>query len=173
MELHLTPWLYCSAIILDSVSFIVLCFLVQSEINIDWLNIHNGQVAWRMSMWQSPWHLVGRWQLQLRNSLSTGFHTKLSSPVNTMEHLKRGVNIGNTVMCDLESIFIHLLTVGQQREMDILPIFCQYLSISYMLSLHHLWMSMVTSEEDGEVGWCCSWYQYHSANLWDAICSQE
>ena len=58
-----------------------------------------------------------------QNSLSTGFHAKVSSPVNTIEHLKRGVNIGDKVVFDIESIFFRLLVVGQQREMELLPIF--------------------------------------------------
>ena len=57
-----------------------------------------------------------------QNSLSTGYHAKLSSPVNTIEHLKRGVKIGDKVVFDLESIFVRLLVVGQQREMELLPI---------------------------------------------------
>ena len=40
-----------------------------------------------------------------------------------MEHLKRGVKIGDKVVFDLESIFLRLLVVGQQREIEILPIF--------------------------------------------------
>ena len=58
-----------------------------------------------------------------QNSLPTGFHAKLSSPVNTMEHLKRGVKLGDKVVFDLESTFLRFLVVGQQREMELLPIF--------------------------------------------------
>ena len=36
-----------------------------------------------------------------------------------MEHLKRGVKIGDKVMFDLEFIFLRLLVVGQQREMEL------------------------------------------------------
>ena len=39
------------------------------------------------------------------------------------EHLKRCGRIGNKVVFDLESIFLHLLVVGQQREMELLSIF--------------------------------------------------
>ena len=58
-----------------------------------------------------------------QNSLPIGFHAKLSSPVNTMEHLKRGVKIGDKVVFDIESIFLRLLVVGQQRQRELLPIF--------------------------------------------------
>ena len=40
-----------------------------------------------------------------------------------MEHLKRGVKIGDKVVFDLESIFLRLLIVGQQHDMELMPIF--------------------------------------------------
>ena len=49
--------------------------------------------------------------------------SKLTSPVNTMEHLKKGVRIGDKVVFDLESIFLLLLIVDQQRDMELMPIF--------------------------------------------------
>ena len=58
-----------------------------------------------------------------RKSLPAGFHTKNSSPVKTMEKLKHGIKISDQVVFDLESIFLRLLLVGQQREMELLPIF--------------------------------------------------
>ena len=42
--------------------------------------------------------------------------------MNTMEHLKRGVKICDKGVFDLESIFLRLLVIGQQCEME-LPIF--------------------------------------------------
>ena len=64
--------------------------------------------------------LGGTMATALHNSLPTGFHPKLSSLV---EHLKQGVNIGDKVVFDLESTFLRLLVVSQQREMELLPIF--------------------------------------------------
>ena len=58
-----------------------------------------------------------------RNTLPSGLYSKLTSPVNTMEHLKKGVKIGDKVVFDLESIFFRLLIVGQQRDMELMPIF--------------------------------------------------
>ena len=58
-----------------------------------------------------------------RNTLPGGFYSKLTSPVNTMECLKKGVNIGDKVVFDLESIFLRLFIVGQQRDMELMPIF--------------------------------------------------
>ena len=55
-----------------------------------------------------------------RNALPGGFYSK---PVNTMEYLKKGVTIGEKVVFDLESIFLRLLIVGQQRDMELMPIF--------------------------------------------------
>ena len=56
-------------------------------------------------------------------SLPAEFLAKLSSPVKTMEKLKHGIKIGDQVVFYLESIFLRLLLVGQQREMELLPIF--------------------------------------------------
>ena len=74
-------------------------------------------------MFQTSWQLVGRWQLHSKTHSFTGFHAKLRSLVNTMEHLKRGVKIGDKVVFDLKSLFIRLLIVGQHREMELLPMF--------------------------------------------------
>ena len=86
-------------------------------------NIHYEQVAPTMVHVSDSLVLGGTMATAYRNSLPIDIHAKLSSPVNTMEHLKRGVNIGSKVVFDLESIFLRLLVVGQQRKMDILPIF--------------------------------------------------
>ena len=86
-------------------------------------NIHNGQVSPRMVNVSDSLALSGTMATGFHNSLPTRFHAKLNSPVNTMEHLKRGVKIGDKVVFDLESIFLRLLVVGQQRQMELLPIF--------------------------------------------------
>ncbi len=86
-------------------------------------NIFNGQVAPSVVNVADSLALGAPMATAFRNSLPTGFHAKLSSPVNTMEHLKRGIKIGDKVVFDLESIFLRLLMVGQQREMEILPLF--------------------------------------------------
>ena len=58
-----------------------------------------------------------------RKSLPAGFDAKLISPVKTMEKRKHGIKIGDQVVFDLESMFLRLLLVAQQREMEPLPIF--------------------------------------------------
>ena len=40
-----------------------------------------------------------------------------------MEHLKKGVKIGDKVVFNLEWIFLRLLIVGQHRDMELMPIF--------------------------------------------------
>ena len=87
-------------------------------------NIHNGQVA--------P-TIVNVSDSLAIESLPIGFHAKLSSPVNTTGHLKRGVKIGDKVVFDLEFIFVRLLVVVQQRKMELLQIFWYELcpSITY------------------------------------------
>ena len=85
--------------------------------NDDLYNIFNGQVALaKVNVTDSL--LFGEPMV-----LPSGFYSKLTSPVNTMEHLKKGVRIGDKVVFDLESIFLRLLIVDQQRDMELMPIF--------------------------------------------------
>ena len=57
-----------------------------------------------------------------RNTLSNGFHGKISNKVKTMEQLKRGINVGGKTIFDLEAIFIRLLVVGQHRQLQLTTI---------------------------------------------------
>ena len=89
-------------------------------------NIHNSQVYPTMFSVSDSLALDGTMATAFRNTLPTGFHGKFSSPlgpVNTMKHLKRDIRIGDKVVFDLKSIFLSLLVVGQQRDMELLPIF--------------------------------------------------
>ena len=86
-------------------------------------NIVNGQVAPAVVNVSDALSLGALMVTDFRKSLPAGFHTKISSPVKTMEKLKHGIKIGDQVVFDLESIFLRLLLVGQQREMELLPIF--------------------------------------------------
>ena len=54
--------------------------------------------------------------------LPGGFHATISSPIKTMEHLKKGIKIGDKIFT-LEAIFLRLLTIGQQRQIELGPIF--------------------------------------------------
>ena len=45
------------------------------------------------------------------------------SPVKSMDNLKRGVIMGEKTVFDSESIFLHILMVGQQRQPQLAPIF--------------------------------------------------
>jgi len=53
----------------------------------------------------------------------TGFHATVSSSIKTMEHIKKGVKVGDKTIFELATIFLRLLTVGQQRQMKLAPIF--------------------------------------------------
>lgn len=57
-------------------------------------------------------------------SLPDGFYNPISSPIKTMSALKKKVK-GNKVrpQIDLESIFLRLLMIGQQRKMELEPLF--------------------------------------------------
>ena len=51
------------------------------------------------------------------------FHAKISSQVKTKEQLKRGMKVGDKTAFDLETIFLRLLMVGQERQLQLAPIF--------------------------------------------------
>ena len=94
------------------------------EIESDLLyNIVNGQVATAVVNVSDALSLGALMVTDFRKSLPAGFHAKPSSPVKSMEKLKHGIKIADQVVFDLESIFLRLLLVGQQREMELLPIF--------------------------------------------------
>ena len=56
-------------------------------------------------------------------SLPTGFHNPISSRIKTMKQLKRGIKVGEKIIFDLETIFLRLLMIGQQRQLQLAPIF--------------------------------------------------
>ena len=60
---------------------------------------------------------------EFRTSLPSGFHATISSPIKTMEHIQKGVKVGDKMIIDLETIFLRLLAVGQQCNMRLAPIF--------------------------------------------------
>ena len=82
-------------------------------------NIVNGQVAPAVVNVSDALALGALMVTAFRISLPAGIHAKLSSPEKTMKKLR----IGDQVVFDLESIFLRLLLVGQQREMELLSIF--------------------------------------------------
>ena len=47
-----------------------------------------------------------------RRSLPSGFHANMSSPVKTMDYLKRGVKIREKTVFDAESIFLRILSAA-------------------------------------------------------------
>lgn len=94
--------------------------VVESEVL---YNIVNGQVA-PEEVNVADAVAIGEGMLKaFHNSLPAGFHAKITSRVKTMEILKRGIKIGNKTIFDLEAIFIRLLMVGQQRQLQLAPIF--------------------------------------------------
>ena len=60
---------------------------------------------------------------QFQTSLPTGFHAPISSCIKTMEHIKKGMKVGDKTIFELETIFFRLLTVGQQRQIKLATIF--------------------------------------------------
>ncbi len=86
-------------------------------------NIVNGQIAPRNVNVEDALVIGEKIATSFRNSLPFDFHAKISSQVKTMEQLKRGVKVGDNTVFDLEAIFIRLLLVGQQRQLQLEPSF--------------------------------------------------
>ena len=57
-----------------------------------------------------------------RNCLPSGFHGNMSREMKTMEHLKRGMIVGEKRVFYLETIFLRLHMVGQKRQLQLAPI---------------------------------------------------
>ena len=86
-------------------------------------NIVNGQVAPEKVNVQNAVDIGEKSASSFRTSLPSGFHGKISSRVTTMEQLKRGMKVGDKTVFDLEAIFLRLLMVGQQRQLQLAHIF--------------------------------------------------
>ena len=67
-----------------------------------------------------------------RRSLPSDFHANMSCPVKTMEYLKRGIKVGEKTVFDTESIFLRILMVGQQLQLQLAPIFSHQLSAVHL-----------------------------------------
>lgn len=57
------------------------------------------------------------------SSLPDHFHRTISSPVKTMETMKKGTKVGPSMIYNMETIFLRFITIGQTRQMELAPIF--------------------------------------------------
>lgn len=94
--------------------------IIESEVL---YNIVNGQIAPKEVNVHDALVLGEKMSNSFRNALPSRFHGKISSPVKTMEQLKRGMKVGGKTVFDLEAIFLRILMVGQQRQLQLAPIF--------------------------------------------------
>ncbi|KAK3877226.1 hypothetical protein Pcinc_018026 [Petrolisthes cinctipes] len=86
-------------------------------------NIVNGQVAPTVVYVDKSVIMGQAMASSFQTNMTTAFHNKISNPVKTMEHLKRGIKVGAKTIFDLKAIFIRLLMVGQQRQLQLTTIF--------------------------------------------------
>ena len=91
-------------------------------------NIVNGQVASDNINVNKALVIGKKMAVSFQQSLPNGFHSKISTPVKTMELLKQGVKVGSKIVYDLEGIFLRLLMVGKQRDIQLETIFSYELS---------------------------------------------
>ena len=81
-------------------------------------NIINGQIAQEEINVVEAVTIGEKMATTFKNSLPTGFHAKISTPVKTMEKLKQGIKVGEKIVFDLEAIFFHFLMIVEQRRME-------------------------------------------------------
>ena len=65
-----------------------------------------------------------------KNSLTGGFHSKISSPMKTMEKLRQGIKSGDKSLFDLDTIFLRLYLVEQQRQLRLDTVFQHELCVA-------------------------------------------
>ena len=81
-------------------------------------------------------------------SLPNGFFNPISSPITTMSVSKKQVKDKQfRLVIDLESIFLRLLMIGQQRQMEIEPLFaCELCAVPPSLIDEHWCLRKATSQ---------------------------
>ena len=57
------------------------------------------------------------------NSLPEGLHKSISGKIKTMETMKSGIKIGDTMIYDMEALFSRLLIFGQNRNTSLVSVF--------------------------------------------------
>ena len=82
-------------------------------------NICNGQVAADTVNVQNALAIGSEQSIHFSDSLSSEFHKTIKKNVKTMESLQKAVTIKGKAVYDIETLFSRLLTVGQQRHIDI------------------------------------------------------
>ena len=86
-------------------------------------NIINGKVANASVNVQETRKMGESMLFDFRSSLPGGFHAPLKRKVKTMESIKCGVTIGDTMLYDTAALFCRLITVGQHRQVKLQTLF--------------------------------------------------
>ena len=81
-------------------------------------NIVNGQISPDEVNVVEAVSIGEKMATSFKNSLPNGFHTKISTPVKTMEKLKQGIKVGDKSVFDLAAIFFHMLMIGEQLKIE-------------------------------------------------------
>lgn len=86
-------------------------------------NIVTGQIASPEINVEQALDIGRQMKAKFVSNLPEKFHTSISSPVKTMEMMKKGTKVGSSTVYDMETIFLRLITLGQTRHMELAPIF--------------------------------------------------
>ena len=86
-------------------------------------NIINGPVVNPSVNVQETLKMGESMLLDFRSSLPGGFHAPLKRKVKTMEYIKCQVAVGDKTLYGMASLFCLLITVGQQRQVELQTLF--------------------------------------------------
>ena len=86
-------------------------------------NIVTGQIASEIVNVVNALEIGSKVKYKFISDLPEKFYSSISSPVKTMESLKKGIKIGTSIIYNMETIFLQLLTIGQSRQLQLAPVF--------------------------------------------------
>ncbi len=86
-------------------------------------NVVSGQIAPSQVNVAEALTIGETMEMEFINKLPNGFHDPISSPIKTMEMLKTNVKTKPKSTLNLETLFLRILLLGQQRHLELRPMF--------------------------------------------------
>ena len=86
-------------------------------------NIVTGQIAPSTVNVADSLNIGQRMEIDFKNKLPNGFHDPISSPIKNMEVIKTKDTKKLQPTFNLETLFLRILLIGQQRQLELKPLF--------------------------------------------------
>ena len=87
------------------------------------INIVNGRIANEKVNVQNTLEIGNKMVANFKDRLPGGFHKPLSKQIYTMEGLKKGINIADKMVYDMEVIYARIIVIGQRRNVSMSEVF--------------------------------------------------